>query len=386
MSIRSLILLFFLFIFSLSCENKCQQKKENINIINSFVADIEYNNFIDYQKMKSVIHKFSHEKDFISVGYLYYHLTLFYLEKDRDSCKYYYDQSLSYAYACPHDSLLVGIYWNAISNQHHPAFNDVLTLKKAFEVTKNHRDCNKMGFISERLGVSLYDKQPDSSLYYFEKASKIYDSLNDVRKTAQIYQNMAFICDEGLDNKSQAVVYAEKAKDAWYMINSDVDVANMLKYLGYLNGYLGDFTKAKFQTHEALEIYEHMNNEQGKAVTLLNFAKVYQYEGKYDSSIYYAQKAKAIWKNDANNSRLFNLNNFLIQVYLADNGIAECVKMIEENKRMINDNIYWKDQLDYFNHCCHFYHLQKDSIHYRMFQNKIDSIELLQHPKRTTEN
>jgi hypothetical protein len=142
------------------------------------------------------------------------------------------------------DSITKRLIWIGINND--SIINqDSKILNTAYFFYENiDNQFSRKAVICEKLGFSLYQTKPDSSIYYLKKASDYYKNI-DAKRSILCLQNMAFIYDEQLSNFKEASTIAQECVGLWKDIDSQVDAANMLKYLGYLNGLLGNFNAAK---------------------------------------------------------------------------------------------------------------------------------------------
>jgi len=244
---------------------------------------------------------------------------------------------------------------------------------------KNGDDDSKKAVIFERKGGRFYNIDPDSSLFYFSEAAKYYKKLNNTFNYAQCTQNIAFVYDEKFDKKREALKYAQEALRAWEKEKNDDKIANMLKYMGYLNGSLHNFTEAKSQICQSMKMYEKTGFIQGVAVTKLNLAKVYENEQKYDSCIINIRSAKTIWidQKEKGLSRLFNLNNYLLRIYQHVDSLDNMKNILNENELIFNKNYFWKDQNDFFDFCFRYYSSIGEIVKANSYQTKRDSIQNL---------
>jgi hypothetical protein len=162
-------------------------------------------------------------------------------------------------------------------------------------------------------------------------------------------QNQGFLYDEQECKYDSALIKIETALAAWEHLHDTLSQANLLKYMGYLNGRLGNMALGKQQIAKAISLYKAKSAEFGIAVSLFDLAKVYTFDNKLDSAVHFSKEAKAYWVTQDDPSRLLVVNNHLI--YLA--GISEIKStfealIVENNLLMKNPDLYWQNELDFY--------------------------------------
>jgi tetratricopeptide (TPR) repeat protein len=263
--------------------------------------------------------------------------------------------------------------------QSHQQFvaNNTDTVKQKI-ITKPGSDYLSLASLHEKAGMKFYDTDPDSALLRFKKAAYFYGLADRKKKETQCFQNIAFIYDESLNDPENAVLYAQKALDNWKMLHQSIEIANMLKYVGFLRGLTGDFDRAKQDVRQAINMYSLMEFEDGLAVALLNMARVYRLEHQTDSCIIFAIQAKEKWKKNNNVSRIFNLNNDLLEAYLFVKDLTQCKNLIAENNQYMGLNeIYWKDKSNFYRNVARYHEYLGDLDRKKIFLVKSDSIQMI---------
>ena len=191
--------------------------------------------------------------------------------------------------------------------------------------------------ITENLGYYYYTQAPDKSIRYAEKAYTLFITTGNNTRAAQCLHNIAFAYDEQKHNIPEAAKYAKLAIQARTALNDTLSMANMYKYLGYLQGKMHDFPVAEKNIKEAIRLFTLKKYMAGAAVSYHNLALVYEEEHKPDSCIANILFAKKIWiaeNNDTN--RLFDANNILLRVYTAENRLTEAEQAFHDNESMMN--------------------------------------------------
>jgi hypothetical protein len=118
-----------------------------------------------------------------------------------------------------------------------------------------------------------------------------------------------------------------------------------------------------------------MSNDRGIAVSSLNLAKVHELNAQFDSCILNTCNSRGIWKKLEDHRRLFNVNNYLMKVYLGLDSIERVRNCFEENNLLAEDkNIFWKDELDFYTYASEYFQLMGDTLRLKSFSNKEDSL------------
>lgn len=174
-------------------------------------------------------------------------------------------------------------------------------------------------------------------------------SKDDLVQCAFKIQNEAFLLDEMECKFDSARILTEKAMEIWRYIDDILNQANLLKYLGYLNGHLGKFDLAKSQIHEAIKFYKLKDAEYGVAVSLFNLSRVYEYQLNIDSALYYANRSKEFWTIQKDAGRLLSLNNHLLHLYSLGGSSENYEILIAQNSNFLEaPDIYWQSELDFY--------------------------------------
>lgn len=188
----------------------------------------------------------------------------------------------------------------------------------------------------EKEALAAYAINPLSALPLFDSLSTACEKANNLAKQAITELNMANIYDEHAQKFTRANYHAHKSLAIWETLNDTMQMANLLKYSGYINGELGNFEIGKRQIDKAIEFYNIKNFEEGKAVSYFNMARVIFLEGNYKSCEQFFRLSKSYWLKKNNVGRVIPINDFGIKLYskLGDDKMIEKLKL--ENQAFIN--------------------------------------------------
>jgi hypothetical protein len=119
------------------------------------------------------------------------------------------------------------------------------------------------------------------------------------------------------------------------------------------------------------------------AVCYVDKARVFQQQGTLDSCVQYLSKAKKMWISFETPSRVFNINNDLLKVYMGYKATNNVHAIIAENDALYladaKNDIYWRDVDAFLTACIEYYDKNSDKARSGLFQMKkkkyLDSIK-----------
>jgi tetratricopeptide (TPR) repeat protein len=226
----------------------------------------------------------------------------------------------------------------------------------------------------QKLGARAYEDYPAYSIRFFDSAQVYFKQLKKVKEQALCLQNMAFAYEEKQGNTDKSLEYALSAVPLWQSIDSEMDEANILKYIGFLYGKKAQYDSAFVNINAAIEKFGRLDNLQGVAVCYVDKARVFQQQGTLDSCVHYLSKAKKMWISFESPSRVFNINNDLLKVYIGYKATNNINAIIAENDALYladaKKNIYWRDVDAFLTACMEYYDKTNDKGRYGLFQMK----------------
>ncbi len=143
--------------------------------------------------------------------------------------------------------------------------------------------------------------QPDSGVYYGQKALGIAQKLHLEKAIAQAYQNI------GQNNFYQsnyayALTHLLQALQLYKAMEQQKSVANVSCTLGLTYANLGDYATAIQYFLNALTVYEKENNLKNTSGVYNNMGIVYGEQHNYEKALYYFSKAAAGFEQLGNNN------------------------------------------------------------------------------------
>jgi tetratricopeptide (TPR) repeat protein len=224
------------------------------------------------------------------------------------------------------------------------------------------------------LGQYYYDKQPNESLINLDSATFYFDKMKRKKEKAVCLQNMAFLLEEQLKISYISLKYTKESLQLWQEIDNPLAQANLLKYMGLLYGNLEQYDKAFEVIEQSIQLFRSHHYLSGVAVCHIDLAMVYKKQTKYELAKKYMLEAKKHWEQQKDTGRIFGINNALIELGIVSQHLAHIQSSIAENQDFVNNNLYWKDILDFYTHCTVFYSLIGDNekrLTYTIWKNAV---------------
>jgi signal transduction histidine kinase len=228
-----------------------------------------------------------------------------------DSAGFYYKKGLELSKKLKFNKGFSGYYANIIFLEGYRKQNKNLGLKLADDYENFARKEKSDYFLAKSYFshaiVYQANDQSDSAVYYYDKALKAYEKINDLSELAVIYLNISGIYldqklyDIGLDYAKKALSADTKAKDTLGMIADNVNLS-----IAYYEKK--DSKQEEKHNREALRLSEKVKSPYRIMVACINMAEMFKDRNNYDSSLIYSKKAYQLSiKYGSNVTRIENL-------------------------------------------------------------------------------
>ncbi len=187
----------------------------------------------------------------------------------------------------------------------------------------------------EKLVFEIYQEKPHKAISILKYLSSQADL--DTKKKTTYYLNTANVFDEQLLHYDSALKYAGYGLALATETEDLMQRANLLKYVGYLQGRLHLFEEGKASIQASIDLYRQVYFQQGRMVATQNLASLYLEAEEYEQALTYFKEANEFWRRKQLRSRLFksNLQGIQIAIQLDDRALAR--SLIEENQKMLPD-------------------------------------------------
>lgn len=162
-------------------------------------------------------------------------------------------------------------------------------------------------------------------------------------------QNQGFRLDERSNDYKGSLEYIDRALSIWIASRDTINEANNRKYRGYLLGRLSKFSKAKREINLAIELFQLVNIDYGVAVSYFDISKVYEYENKLDSALFFNDKALSFWKTKSDTFRILTINNQMISLHSKSEDYIRAKRIYDESVKLLKcEDLHWHPLVDFY--------------------------------------
>lgn len=183
-----------------------------------------------------------------------------------------------------------------------------------------------------------------------------------LKNIAYDVQNRGQLLDESSHDYVGSLTLVDKAITIFNALGDTLSIANNRKFKGYLLGRLTKFSKGKAEIQQAINLYELKNAPWGVAVSQFDLARLFEFENKLDSALFYGNIAISYWKTQENSGRIFLNQNLLINLLTKLNRLAEAKLLQAQSSKMSeNPEHHWQGLLDFYVVSENFFKAAKDA-------------------------
>lgn len=194
--------------------------------------------------------------------------------------------------------------------------------------------------------------QTDSSEFLLSKLSSGAITpleRKQLKNIAYDFQNRGQLLDETMHDYAASLILVDKAITIFNALGDTLSIANNRKFKGYLLGRFDKFADGKKEIQQAIYLYDFKNAPWGVAVSQFDLARLFEFENKLDSALFYGNIAISYWKTQENSGRIFLNQNLLINLLTKSNRLAEAKLLQAESSKMSeNPEHHWQGLLDFY--------------------------------------
>ncbi len=233
-------------------------------------------------------------------------------------------------------------------------------LLKAEALAQN--DDYSKAFVYQRIGSYYYSRQPLKCIGYQKQAFALFQKVNEQKQAAMCLHSIGFAYEEQLKDVKSASGYISQAIELHKAQKDTMELANMEKYLGMLDGRLGQYAEGKQQVRSAIAHFKMLGYKSGIAVSYFDLAKIFTEQKAYDSALHYLTVSKKYWAGAGATGRVFNINNELLKVNTLAARYNDAHNLLLENEKILyNTNVYYTDKLMYFKNSSSYYNAKHNT-------------------------
>lgn len=196
---------------------------------------------------------------------------------------------------------------------------------------------------------SISDKKIDGLLDKIRAGQASADDRNLLQQIALLVQNKAQEMDVHHVAYKKTLPVADKAIVLFDALNDTLNVANNRKFKAYLLGRAGKFPQAKQETATAIHLYQLKKMHAEVAASQFDLSRLFEFDSKTDSAIYYANLSKAFWRQQGVDLRVLIINNMLVNLLLEANQPEKAELIYQESARLAAEpQMQWQALLDFY--------------------------------------
>ncbi len=184
--------------------------------------------------------------------------------------------------------------------------------------------------LNEKIGIYFYINEinVDSGIFYFKLGARQFEEIDSLLGAANCYQNVCFAFYELKKEPDSALFYCDKAVILWNALDKRLKKANLQKYMGVLLAVQGKIAEAKIIINKAIDIFTQENYPEGVAVCYFDLAIAYKENQDLDSCYHFTTKAREFWLAKGDMNRVSGLNNFLLETFMEHKKYRKMVKKL----------------------------------------------------------
>lgn len=193
------------------------------------------------------------------------------------------------------------------------------------------------------------DKQADLLLNKVRSQTATEEDRAALQKFAISFHNDAQRLDEQQHDYRKSLQNIEKAINICEVTGDTLNNAFNRKYKGHLLMRLNKVSAAKEEIRQAINLYRSKNTGTGVASSQFDLARIFEFENKADSAIYYAGAARTYWQQQENNLQTLVINNLMQYHLLQLNQTEKAETIYHESELLLKKQApHWQPLLDYY--------------------------------------
>ncbi len=264
--------------------------------------------------------------------------TYFYIKSQKDSARYYLDQSI-HMYLKTRDTLQaavmrhnVGI--NYLQEGYQEKCIEIMDMNIA--VFKRYNDSIHLGNAYLIKGKVAYTRgYLNIALNETFNALKIHENIKENLRIAEDMLQVGIIYDN-LKEYEKAISFFEQSYTLYEELGYNQQKSQALNYLGLSNLYLKNFDLARESFQKALQLSQKIGYKANIARSYVNMGHL-TYETKdYDKAIENFQKASALWKSISSSYNEANVFANIGEAYLAKKEYVKAIDYFDQSIALSN--------------------------------------------------
>lgn len=229
-------------------------------------------------------------------------------------------------------------------------------------------------------GEEINEKRMEQLLNKLQARQATEEERNELKKIALAVQERAQWLEGNMRDYKKAAQTADKAIQLYEALGDTLNLAFTKKNKGLLLVRMGKTAAAKTELRAAIQLYRLKNTGAGVAAAQFDLARLFEYETKQDSAIYYAEQSRSYWKGQDDNLQIIVINNMLVYHLLQLNKTEKAELVYNESKLLLaKQPVHWQPLLDFYFTAMLLFRQTNDAslvAHYRDFYfEKIEALK-----------
>jgi hypothetical protein len=192
-------------------------------------------------------------------------------------------------------------------------------------------------------------KKTDLLLEKIRSQKATEQDRTELQQIAVALQNRAQQLDEQNRDYKKSLQQIDKAITLYTALEDTLNLAFAKKYRGHLMVRLDKTAQAKNDLRMAIYLYRLKNTGAGVAASQFDLARVFEYENKTDSAIFYANICRNYWKQQDNNLQILVINNMIVYHLLQQNEPEKAELIFTESQQLLaRQPVHWQPELDFY--------------------------------------
>ncbi len=350
MKISDFLLLIIVIIYFYSCSNKHEKpniasRKDNHALLSEFNNAIEGVKIIDslyYLTDKYEQKLITRKVPFESVAKFYHKAANKFYSYSKYDVSMEYFKKAEQAYIKAGDTMM-GIKMRGnqavlldMKGHYKEAIKIFLDISEYFQ--KNN-DTLPLAFAYSNIGV-IYEELniPEKAIAYGKKALYLKQLVDDTLHQASNYNNIGVNFDELLNNPDSAIFYYQKALEIYKQYKKVDKYATVLNNLGRMYLDKLNYQKAEQSFAKVFHIYDSLGYNNEIAAVLRNQGELYFHKGQIKPALEKIQKAYNIYTETKFSKGLVETSELMSKIYMAEGRFGEAAEMMQQHN-MLNDSL-----------------------------------------------
>ena len=193
------------------------------------------------------------------------------------------------------------------------------------------------------------EKKADLLLNKVREQQASPEEKKELKDIAIVIQNRGQDMDERRFQYKKSMAAIDRAIVLFTALNDTLNIANNRKFKGYLLGRFEKFKEAKIEIEAAIALYNLAGMKAGVAVSQFDLARMFEFENRIDSALYYVRIARNFWQSQQVDLRILIINNMEVSLLLKQNQPEKAKTVQATSESLIKrPGMHWQAIIDFY--------------------------------------